>query len=207
MDIISYLLGKNSSGGGGGGSSKVKPKTISFTGSTETIIDLTSVDFSDIYNIQNMFDGCYYIKEMNGIENLNNCPATSANYMFRSCCFYTSQNEYNIDFSKLILPNIKSSSYMFSGFGGNKIKNINLSNFNPIKLTTSSNMFYSCKVTHIDLRSLDFTNLTSYTDMFGPNASNGVPDNCEIIVKDQTQKSWVNEKFTRLTNVKTVAEL
>jgi len=42
--------------------------------------------------------------------------------------------------------------------------------------------------------------------MFGSSASNGVPDNCLIIVKDETAKQWITSKFSRLTNVKTIVE-
>ena len=58
------------------------------------------------------------------------------------------------------------------------------------------------------LRNFDFANVgTSYNNMFGSSATSGVPNDCEIIVKDDTAKTWITGKFTRLTNVKTVAEL
>ena len=63
--------------------------------------------------------------------------------------------------------------------------------------------FYNCKkLTRLDIRNFDFTNVTSYSSMFGI-----VPTDCLIIVKDDTAKTWITEKFTTLTNVKTVAEL
>ena len=64
-------------------------------------------------------------------------------------------------------------------------------------------MFSGCKVlNHLDIRNFDFTKVTSYQNMFSQ-----VPTDCEIIVKDDTAKTWITSKFTTLTNVKTVAEL
>jgi hypothetical protein len=48
---------------------------------------------------------------------------------------------------------------------------------------------------------MNLSSLTSYTNMF-----TGVPSNCLIIVKDSTQKTWLQSKFSNLTNIKTVAE-
>ena len=64
-------------------------------------------------------------------------------------------------------------------------------------------MFRACSsLTNLDIRNFDFTNVTSYSNMF-----TGVPKDCLIIVKDDTAKTWLTSKFTTLTNVKTVAEL
>ena len=87
------------------------------------------------------------------------------------------------------------------------ITNIIFSNTNTCTPNNVSNMFSYCNLLeHIDLRDFDFSNTTSYNNMFGRDYSTGVPNNCEIIVKDDTQKVWITSKFSRLTNVKTVAE-
>ena len=89
-----------------------------------------------------------------------------------------------------------------------KLTSLNLSNFDTSKVTSMYRMFNGCKsLTHLDIRNFDFTKVTSYSNMFGSSASTGVPDNCEIIVKDDAAKTWITSKFSRLTNVKTVAEL
>jgi hypothetical protein len=42
----------------------------------------------------------------------------------------------------------------------------------------------------------NFSNVTTYTDMFL-----NFPANSNIIVKDNTQKTWLSSKFTALTNI------
>lgn len=81
-------------------------------------------------------------------------------------------------------------------------------------ITTSTNLINTNSMfsrrrglTKIDMRNFDFTGVTAYVGMFGGSASDGPPNDCEIIVKDETQKAWITSKFTRLTNVKTVAEI
>ena len=83
---------------------------------------------------------------------------------------------------------------------------LNLSTWSPL-VTHTTNMFTSCTaLRYLDVRSFDFTGVQYSTNMFGANANSYVPANCEIIVADATQKTWFNTNFSRLTNVKTVAE-
>ena len=85
---------------------------------------------------------------------------------------------------------------------------LDLSSWETDELTNTSGMFNNCtKLGHIDMRKFDFTNVTNYSNMFGASGSNGVPNDCEIIVKDNTAKTWIQTNFSRLTNVKTVSEL
>lgn len=75
---------------------------------------------------------------------------------------------------------------------------LDLSSFNTSNVTNMSSMFSSCYgLQHLDISNFDFTNVTSYDYMF-----DGVPENCEILVKDETAKEWITSKFTNLTNVK-----
>ena len=68
-------------------------------------------------------------------------------------------------------------------------------------------MFYGCtSLMHIDIRGLSFPSSgVTYTEMFGADESTYVPANCEIIVKDG-MKEWLETKFPRMTNIKTVSE-
>ena len=93
---------------------------------------------------------------------------------------------------------------MFSGCS--KLTTLDLSVFNTNIITDVSDLFDGCvNLRHIDMRNFDFTKVTRYSDMFGYRRL--VPADCEIIVKDDTAKTWITSKFSRLTNVKTVAEL
>ena len=59
-------------------------------------------------------------------------------------------------------------------------------------------MFNNCQsLTNLDISNFTFDKVTSYAYMF-----TGVPNNCEILVKSQTEKDWITSKFTNLTNVK-----
>lgn len=97
----------------------------------------------------------------------------------------------------MTLDNWTNAQYAFWNFRGTEII-ITSSN----QLTKTNNMFSGCNALQlIDMRKLRFTNVTSSSGMFS-----NVPNNCLIIVKDDTEKTWITTNFTNLTNVKTVAE-
>jgi hypothetical protein len=111
----------------------------------------------------------------------------------------------HIDVSGLDTSNVLYMNGMFAGLKG--LLDLDLSNFVIKENLNTSTMFDNCiSLAKIDMRSFDFSKLSSYASMFGSSASDGVPDDCEIIVADATQKTWVTTNFSRLTNVKTVAE-
>ena len=122
-------------------------------------------------------------------------------YMFTDCNSLTS-----LDVSSFNTSKVTTMSYMFQYC--RNLMTLDLSNFNTGNLKYMTYMFNGCKsLTHLDMRNFDFTKVTSYSNMFGSSGAYGVPNNCEIIVKDDTAKTWITSKFSRLTNVKTVAEL
>ena len=107
----------------------------------------------------------------------------------------------SLDVSNLDISQVTNMKYMF--YFCSELTSLDLSSFNTSKVTNMRDCFYNCKkLTRLDIRNFDFTNVTSYSSMFGI-----VPTDCLIIVKDDTAKTWITEKFTTLTNVKTVAEL
>jgi len=125
-----------------------------------------------------------------------NSNVTNLNAMFRDCINLT-----NVDVSGFNTKNVTNFKGMFRECSN--LTALNLSNFTGKTSINATDMFASCsKLTHLDMRNFNFTNVSSYLDMFS-----GVPNNCEIIVKDDTQKTWITSKFSNLTNVKTVAEL
>ena len=112
----------------------------------------------------------------------------------------------NIKFNNLNTSKVITMYSMFNRC--EKLTSLDLSSFTSESLTTTSYMFIGCKaLMYIDMRNMTFDNVTAYTGMFYTTSSDGVPANCEIIVKSQTEKEWITSKFSRLTNVKTVAEL
>lgn len=125
---------------------------------------------------------------------------------FKQMFWYCADLE-TADFSNTTFVNPSNFTQMFDGCSS--LTTLDLSGIGTLTQGIAlTSMFGGCtSLTHIDLRNADFSALTSgYNSMFGSSASNGVPNDCEIIVKDDTQKTWITSKFSRLTNVKTLAE-
>ena len=161
------------------------------------LVIMPLVDISTAKITMSLFNNCSNLKCVPKFiaENL-----TNLNYMFAGCTSLT-----KLDLSGFKTGNVNQCVYMFQN--DTNLVEVDLSSFTTKQDAQSFNMFTSCiSLMKIDMRNYDFTKLSSYNNMFGSASYNGVPDNCLIIVKDATQKAWVNEKFARLTNVKTVAE-
>jgi len=192
-----------------------------------TSLNLTNLNTSNVTNMSFMFSTCRSLTTINLPNNFNIENVTTIAGMFSTCLVLA-----NIDLTKLGASKSSSFNNMFANCSA--ITNFNLSNLQTtatqgiissmfencrnatiidlsklnVKVTSSGNMFKYCtSLTKIDIRGLDLTTITYSQDMFGNPATNSaVPDNCLIIVADQTQKDWVNTNFPRLTNVQTVAE-
>lgn len=198
--------------------SNVTNMTYAFR-SALTIKTIPLIDTSKVTNMLGMFQGCsaletiplidtskatdlYIMFSKNStlktIPSLDLSSATRTESMFQECLLLEEVGKLKVE----VLTNTTS---MFSGCS--LLSNVVFVSNNLIAPTKTPSMFYNCKkLMHIDLRVFDFTNDNDYINMFGSSASNGVPDDCEIIVADDTQKTWINTNFSRLTNVKTVAE-
>lgn len=63
-------------------------------------------------------------------------------------------------------------------------------------------LFQGCKkLQFLDIRNMEMTTITFSNGMF-----TSIPNDCEIIVKDDSNRAWIKSKFANLTNIKTVAE-
>ena len=167
-------------------------------------MNLTSLDVSH-FNTQNvtsmnqLFSNCYKLTNLD-LNNFNTHLVKDMNSMFYSCDSLTSLN-----LSNFITNNVTTFYQMF--YSCDSLTSLNLSSFTGESLTNVNSMFSYCKnLMYLDIRNLDFANVTNYSNMFGSNTYSYVPANCLIIVKDETAKTWITSKFSRLTNVKTVAE-
>ncbi len=141
-----------------------------------TSVDVSGLNTSNVTDISYMFQYFDTLTQINGIENFNTNNVTTMQDLFKGC---------------------------------NSIQEINLSGFSNLnnKLVRTNGMFNGCNnLRKIDIRNLTFNSITSSANMFGATSNYGIPDNCEIIVKDNTEKNWITSNFSRLTNVKTVAE-
>ncbi len=140
--------------------------------------------------------------KIQGIEKITTLGVITNMYeMFKSCTSLTSVDLSGIQPSANINLT-RAFSYCDS------LTTLDLSVLTGSTVSTYEMFTQSRSLAHIDLRNFDFSTTPSEysANMFGASASAGVPNDCEIIVKDATQKAWINTNFSRLTNVKTVAE-
>jgi len=171
------------------GSTSVGPaKTLS--------IDVSGLITTKVTNMSNMFKDQTVLTTINGIENLDTSSVTNMGYLFNNCRSLTTLsfgNSWNV-------TKVTSMTDMFNNCVN--LTTLDLSTFSTSALGDTRRMFSGCtSLEKIDMRNFNFSNLSSTNAMFL-----NVPNNCLIIVKDNTAKTWMNNNFSNLTNVKTVAE-
>ena len=189
-------------------------------------VDLSNLDFTAVTNIGNMFYHCDSMEtislgvvggsvtDMNGIfnycENVTeiNLPnftgASLTSTGISNLCGYCYEL-VEVNLPELGTTTVNNLGAMFREC--RKLKRVIMPKFNTtssITSTASQRMFYNCSVLElIDMRSFDWTKIASVSS----NMFQNVPNDCEIIVADATQKAWFTTNVSRFTNVKTVAEL
>lgn len=158
-------------------------------------IDVSNFNTSNVTTMRNTFYLCAGLSSLN-LKNWNTSNVTNMYYTFSNCTKLTS-----IDVSNWDTVNVTNMYGMFSNCAN--LPSLDLSSWNTSNVTNMGDMFSTCKVLkHLDIRNFDFTKVTINGSMF-----TSVPTDCEIIVKDDTAKSWVLARRSDFTNVKTVAEL
>lgn len=198
MDITSYLLGKQAGGGGGGGITEYIDAEVTSRGSDTNTCGKwrwAIKKFPAITNTQKtgsalseFYYGC--LAEEIDCSNLDASNLTSFSSMFNQCYNLTTVTFGNIDTTKL-----ETTASMFMSCSN--LTTLDLSAFHTPNLINTTGMFRFCSnLTKIDMRNFDFSKVSSSSNMFG-----GVPNNCEIIVKSQTEKDWILSIASNLTNV------
>lgn len=185
-------------------------------------INLGGLDISKMTNIGYMFRGCSNLIEIQGINNLNLSSVTQMTGIFQNCTNLTKLDLNNWNMPKLTysyqffhscskLIELKVSNWNTSKFTDMRgmftncevLPELDLSGWDTSNVTNMSTMFYNCKaLKKLDIRNFVIDKVTSSANMFY-----GVSSDCLIIVKGDTEKSWVLGARSDLTNVKTVAEL
>ncbi len=202
---------------------KYRPKRISFNYYDGTSLDyeLSNLDTSNITDMRSLFGNCSKVTNLD-LRNFNTSNVTNMNAVFMYCSAITSLDLSNFNTSK-----VTNMSSMFSSC--TKLTSIDVSTFNTRKVTTMSSMFSSCealtrldlsnfyidsvtdigsmfsgceKLQYLDIRNFNFTSKISTNRYF----LRYVPSTCEIIVKDETAKTYIKNNFGTF-NVKTVAEI
>lgn len=131
------------------------------------------------------------------LDNFDTSACTNMEQMFNNNANLTS-----IDCSSFNTENVTTMQYMFNYCTA--LTSADLSSFKSTALTNASYMFRNCThLAYLDIRKMELSSVSNTTGFL----DNGVPANCEIIVKNETEKAWFNTTFPRFTNVKTVAEL
>lgn len=157
-----------------------------------TSLDFSNFDTSKVQNFGYMFS---YAKVDADFSTFSFDSATSVANMFQ----YADIENQTINMPNFKTHNLTSLNYFLANCNA---KIVNLPNLEIGNITTTNFAFQTANtLQHLDIRKLEFDNVTTYNNMFS-----GVPNNCEIIVKDDTQKTWITSRFSNLTNVKTVAE-
>ena len=174
-----------------------------------TSLNVSSFDTSNVTDMSQMFIFCRDLVELN-VGNFNTSKVTNMTGMFQSC-----SNLIKLDVSNFNTKNVTNMSWMFGGCSN--ITEINVNRFNTLKVTTMQSMFQGCNylreldlssfdtsnvtsmgtmfyydisLTSINFKNADFSNVTSYGAMFF-----GFPSSAQIIAKDATAKTWLEDKL------------
>ena len=148
-----------------------------------TSLDVSNFDTSNVTDMGGMFRVCNRLTSLD-VSNFNTSNVTDMGGMFNNCHSLTSLDLSNFDTSKV--------THMYAMFMWcTSLEKLNLSNFNTSQVTNMTNMFYLCRsLTSLDFRNATFDKVTSYTSMFG-----STPSTINIITKDATTKSWLEDKL------------
>ncbi|MCI2041992.1 MAG: DUF285 domain-containing protein [Bacilli bacterium] len=146
-------------------------------------LDLSNFDTSQVTNMDGMFSQCNSLTSLD-VSKFDTSKVTNMTYMFYECRSLTSLDVSKFDTSKV--------TNMASMFGScRSLTSLDVSKFDTSKVTNMSDMFYHCsRLTSLDFRKATFDKVTSYNYML-----NSVPYNINIITKDATTKSWLEDKL------------
>ena len=127
------------------------------------------------------FGNCFYLTEIEGVENLNTQNVTDMSWMFNCCYALTS-----LDVSNFNTQNVEDMTDMFLGCEGLSL--LDLSNFNTERVENMSSMFSGCSTLQTIFASdkfvtdqvsggydmfLDCTNLKGFIDYISDSDKNG----------------------------------
>lgn len=165
------------------------------------LVYMPSVDCSNATTFRSMFANCSNLQSVGNLHISSN--ATSLRQMFNSSG--SNSRNLEIDFSNADTSNVTTFYQMFNT--SNTIKELDLSSFTSDSATTIQQMFFTMKsIEKIDIRKFVFSKSGLTISNLFSNSSSYFPPDCLIIVKDNTEKTFLTTNFSFLTNVKTVAE-
>ena len=124
-------------------------------------LDLSNLNISEITNLVFIFNKCYRLKEVKGINKIITDKILDLNSIFQGC----QELEY-LDLSNCSTRNVKSMAFMFNGCSKlNKI--IGLNKLITNKVRDMKAMFCKCKeLEYLDISNFDTSNVTDVSGMF-----------------------------------------
>ena len=148
-----------------------------------TSLDISKFNTSKVTDMSSMFNNCSSLTSLD-VSNFNTSQVTNMDYMFGSCRSLTS-----LDVSSFNTSTVTNMRGMFSWCSS--LTSLDVSKFDTSKVTNMSRMFSGCsKLTSLDFRKATFDEVNSYDNMFG-----STPTTINIITKDATTKSWLEDKL------------
>ena len=154
-----------------------------------TELDLSSFDTSKVTTMYEMF-------AFSELQNVNVASFDTSNVTDMTRMFMDTKLTI-LDLRNFNTSKVTSMSYMFGcdtiHATSDKVSyftDLNLSSFDTSSLKNASYMFYGTEyLNNINLSKADFSKVTSYTEIFG-----ATKEGTNIIVKDETAKSWIQNK-------------
>ena len=164
--------------------SQVTNMIVMFNGCSRlTSLDVSKFDTSQVTSMGSMFSFCSSLTSLD-LSNFDTSKVTSMSWMFNNCSSLTS-----LDISKFNTSKVTDMGSMFSNCSS--LTSLDVSNFNTSQVTNMNYMFEYCsKLTSLDFRKATFDKVTSYKNMFYDTSST-----INIITKDATTKSWLENKL------------
>ena len=136
------------------------------------------------YTCNGLFDNFSKLLEIENLKLFDTLTVTNMSQMFGNC-----KNLITLDLSVFDTSQVTSMQGMF--YGCTSLTTLDLNNSNTSKVTNMSYMFDGCKfLINLDLINATFDKVTFYNNMF-----NSVPSTINIITKDVTTKSWLEDKL------------
>ena len=130
-----------------------------FCGTNFQKIIFQDIDTSLVENMDNMFENCYQLKEVD-LSKFNTASLKTMNSTFLNCVLLEKIDLSNFDTSK-----VTNMDHLFNNC--KKLQQINLSNFNTASLKSMNCTFCNCEgVKDIDLSSFDTSSVTNMDHLF-----------------------------------------
>ena len=130
-----------------------------FCGTNFQKIIFQDIDTSLVENMDNMFENCYQLREVD-LSKFNTASLKTMNSTFLNCVLLEKIDLSNFDTSK-----VTNMDHLFNNC--KKLQQINLSNFNTVSLKSMNCTFCNCEgVKDIDLSSFDTSSVTNMDHLF-----------------------------------------